>query len=460
MSPVRNVAAALLGALFLAGAPAAPDERPPNLVLIVADDLGWGDLSCQGQASFETPRLDRLAAQGRRYTDFYAGSTVCAPSRCVLMTGLHTGHCLVRGNKRLDLRPDDVTLAEVLGAAGYRTGLVGKWGLGSEGGAGQPTRQGFEHFFGYLDQRHAHNFYPTFLLRGEERVALDNVVPNEGADGAGEASERNSYSHDLFTDEALALIEAWRDEPFFLYLAYTIPHANNEAGPRGMEVPELGEFADSEWADPEKGFAAMVARLDRDVGRIVDRIDELGLGDDTLILFTSDNGPHSEGGHRADAFDSNGPLRGIKRSLHDGGIRVPTIARWSGHVPAETVSDHVAGFQDVLPTFAALAGAEEHVPDGLDGLAFTDDLAGRDEAQATHDHLYWAFFERGSGRALRRDAWKLVQQPFDSAPRLYDLSRDLGEEHDLAADHPELVEELLRAMDEAYVASEHWRFPD
>jgi arylsulfatase A-like enzyme len=238
----------------------------PNIVFILADDLGYGDLSCYGQTQFRTPNIDRLAAQGARFTNFYAGSTVCAPSRCVLMTGLHTGHCTIRGNGSVNLRPEDVTVAEVLGRAGYRTGLIGKWGLGAENSTGIPTRKGFDRFFGYLDQTHAHNYYPTFLYSDDKRVQLQNVVPKEGRMGQGVATKRIDYSPDLMTREALAFIENNRDRPFFLYFACTMPHANNEAGKQGMEVPGLGVFGDRPWPEPQKRLAAMITHLDNDVG--------------------------------------------------------------------------------------------------------------------------------------------------------------------------------------------------
>jgi len=453
----------MIHSLLIALAPllAAPQaERDlPHIVLIVTDDLGYGDLGCYGQERLRTPNIDRLAAEGRRYTQFYAGSTVCAPSRCVLMTGLHTGHALIRGNGKQNLRPQDVTLAEVLKAAGYRTGCFGKWGIGHEGSDGMPTRQGFDRFFGYLDQSHAHNFYPTFLIDGEERFPLENVVPKPGKHGQGVATVRKQYSHDLIVQRALDFLTEEAPGPVFLYLPWTLPHANNEAGKRGMEVPDLGPFADSDWPEPEQGFAAMLSLIDRDVGRVLETLEDTGRGRDTLVLFTSDNGPHREGGHDASFFDSNGPLRGIKRSLHEGGIRVPLIARWPGRVPAGTTSDHVAAFQDLMPTFAELASAQEELPDEHDGLSMASDLFGREEGQATHEDLYWAFYERGGGRALRAGSWKVIQQPMKDPPRLYDLERDLGEARDLSLERPELLARLLARMDAAYEPSERWKLP-
>ena len=453
---VKHRVAPLLVAAAMAALVSAQDRRAPNIVLIVADDLGYGDLGCYGQKVLRTPHIDRLAKEGLRFTDFYAGSTVCAPSRCVLMTGLHTGHCLIRGNGKQNLRPDDVTIAEVLKGAGYRTGCFGKWGIGHEESTGLPTRQGFDAFFGYLDQHQAHNYYPTFLIRNGERVALPNVVPKEGKWGQGVASKRVAYSHDLIVEEALSFIDANKDDPFFLFLPVTIPHANNEAGKRGMEVPELGPFADAPWPDPEKGFAAMMARLDRDVGRVRERIEEHGLAKRTLILFTSDNGPHSEGGHRSGYFNSNGPLRGQKRDLLEGGIRVPLIAWWPGKTAGMT--SHVADFTDLMPTLAQLGGATGHLPKQHDGVSFAPTLLGTPEDQKTRGHLYWAFYERGGAQAIRKGRWKAIQQPMKSSVRLYDLSTDLEEKTDLAGAQPELLAELTTLMNSSYTPSPRWRF--
>ena len=425
----------------------------------MADDLGYGDLGCYGQQQIRTPEIDKLAAEGMRFTDFYAGSTVCAPSRCVLMTGLHTGHAYIRGNGKDNLRPEDVTVAEVLKPAGYATGLAGKWGLGHEGSTGVPTRQGFDFFFGYLDQHHAHNYYPSFLMRGEQRVPLKNVVPREGQWGQGVATKKVDYSHDLIADEALEFVDANRDKPFFLYLALTLPHANNEAGKAGMEVPELGQYAGRDWPEPQKGHAAMISRMDRDIGRLVARLKEHGIDNDTVILFTSDNGPHAEGGNDPDFQNSNGPLSGKKRDLLEGGIRVPMIARWPGHIKAGSESDFVGSFQDIMPTLADLGGASKYVPKDIDGISFAPTLLGKPAEQKQHDFLYWAFYERGGARAIRQGKWKAIEQPSHTPVRLYDLSDDLAEEHDLAADHADLVVKLTKLMDGAYAPSEQWKFP-
>ncbi|MEX2186314.1 MAG: arylsulfatase [Pirellulales bacterium] len=435
--------------------PAKPPSTP-NILLILADDLGYGDLGCYGQKRIHTPRLDRMAGEGLRFRKFYAGATVCAPSRCVLMTGLHTGHCWIRGNARLDLRPDDVTVAELLKSAGYATALVGKWGLGAEGSAGVPTRQGFDSFFGYLDQRHAHNYYPEHLFRNEQRVKLGNVVPNADDVGAGVATKKVDYSHDLFATEALQFVEQHKDRPFFLYLALTIPHANNEAGDRGMEVPDLGEYADLDWPAPQKAHAAMISRMDRDVGRLLDKLKELGIDEKTLVLFSSDNGPHAEGGNDPNFNHSRGGLRGIKRDLYEGGIRVPTIARWPGTIEPG-VSDHIGYFADVLPTLVELAGAKS--PDGLDGVSFAPTLLGRHKDQAEHEYLYWEFYERRGAQAVREGKWKAVRSPVDAAVELYDLEADPAEKNDLAKDRPEVAARLTALIEKAHRPAKQWHFP-
>jgi uncharacterized sulfatase len=440
----------------------AADDSPPNIVFIMADDLGYGDLGCYGQKRIETPHIDKLAREGMRFTDFYAGSTVCAPSRCVLMTGHHTGHCLIRGNSKQNLRAGDVTVAEVLKTAGYTTALCGKWGLGHEGSDGVPTRQGFDYFYGYLDQHHAHNYYPHFLMRNEERVPLKNVVPKPDRLGGGVASEKIEYSHDLITEEALSFLERSKDAPFFLYLALTIPHANNEAGKEGMEVPDYGQYADTDWPDAQKGHAAMISRMDRDVGRLMAKLADLGLDENTIVFFTSDNGPHSEGGTDPEFNDSNGPLRGTKRDLTEGGIRVPMIVRWPGKVEAGSTSDFAASLCDMMPTLAELAGADAQieVPEDIDGLSFVPTVLGQGDRQRQHEYLYWAFYERGGARAIRMGNWKAVQQPIRTPIRLYNLENDLGESTDLASMHPDLVEKAERVMDQAYTPSDTWKFPE
>ena len=435
--------------------------RKPNIVLIVADDLGYGDLGVYGQQEIRTPNLDRMAAEGLRFTDYYAGSTVCAPSRSSLMTGLHTGHTPIRGNK--EVRPmgqhpiadEVVTVAEVLKTAGYATGLIGKWGLGGPDSSGIPNRQGFDYFFGYLCQRHAHNYYPEFLFRNEERIPLKNKLPEPvRADGAGMAAEKNEYSHDLLAAEAAAFVERRRQQPFFLYLALTIPHANNEAREKGMEAPELGAYAEKDWPEPQKGHAAMISRMDADIGRLLAKIRELGLDEQTVVFFTSDNGPHREGGNDPHFNDSNGPLRGIKRDLYEGGIRVPLIARWPGKIEAGRTTGHVSAFWDFLPTLAGIAGAE--TPAGLDGISMEPTLFSQD-GQQRHERLYWEFHEgRSSKQAVRLGKWKGVRLSPEGPLELYDLAADIGETVDVAADRPEIVAAIESYLAEARSASEFW----
>ena len=432
----------LAAALVLAAAnPARAADRPPNVVLILADDVGYGDLGCFGQTRIRTPHLDQLAKDGVRFTQSYAGSTVCAPSRCALMTGLHTGHCRVRGNgggggprSNVPLAPTDMCVAELLQRAGYATALVGKWGLGEEGSVGVPTRKGFGHFFGYLNQHHAHNYYPDFLIRGTARERIDNPQ----SDTENVAARRNFYAPDLLREDALRFIAANRDRPFFLFFATIAPHANNEktrATGDGNEVPTDTPYSNEAWPQPEKNKAAMITRMDADVGAILARLRELGLERDTLVIFSSDNGPHKEGGNDPAFFRSSGPFRGFKRALTDGGIRVPTIARWPGTLRPGT-SDHVWAFWDFLPTACDLAGAA--VPPGLDGVSLAPTLTGRGE-QRRHEFLYWEFHEGGFKQAVRHGNWKAIRQSPGAALELYDVAADPGEARDVAAANPAVV---------------------
>jgi arylsulfatase A-like enzyme len=444
---VMGLGAASLPDNGTASEKAAGRDRPPNIIFTLADDLGYGDLGCYGQKTIRTPNLDRMAAEGIRFTQHYAGSTVCAPSRCVLMTGLHTGHCYVRGNRavrpmgQVPLPSETITVAELLKKAGYATALIGKWGLGGPDSSGIPNRQGFDYFFGYLCQRHAHNYYPEFLFRNEDKVPLTgNKVDNPRSDGAGRAIERAQYSHDLLAREALAYVERNRDRPFFLYLALTIPHANNEAGDKGMEVPAFESYADMDWPEPQKGHAAMITRMDRDIGTLLGKLQKLGLDRDTLVMFSSDNGPHREGGADPRFFTSAGPLRGIKRDLYEGGIRVPLIARWPGRIRPGSVSEHVSAFWDFLPTCAELAGVVS--PAVTDGISLVPVLTGEPKRQNQHEFLYWEFHERGFNQAVRMGDWKAVRFQRGNKLELYDLKTDPGEKHDVAAERPEIVERI------------------
>jgi len=407
--------------------------KRPNIIFILADDLGYGDLGCYGQKLIRTPNIDRMAAEGVRFTQCYAGSTVCAPSRCCLMTGLHTGHAHVRGNARVPLRPQDVTVAEILKGAGYTTGIVGKWGLGEPGTSGIPNRQGFDYWFGYLNQHRAHNYWPDYLWKNEEKYPLPNVLVRDNI-----AGKKEVYSHDLFTEEAVNFIKRNKNGPFFLYLAYTIPHANNELGRvtgNGMEVPSDAPYTDEDWPQQQKNHAAMITRMDGDVGKILALLKELGIEEDTIVFFSSDNGPHREGGAEPEFFKSAGPLRGIKRDLYEGGIRVPMIVRWPGTIAPEAVSDQVWAFWDFPPTAAELAGVS--APANIDGISVMPALLGREQRE--HEYLYWEFHERGFTQALRLGNWKGIRFGSDRAIELYNLGSDVGEKNDVADEHPDIV---------------------
>jgi arylsulfatase A-like enzyme len=422
---------AVIAAFFLSAGARAADK--PNILFILADDLGYGDLGCYGQTKIKTPNLDRLAADGVRFTQAYAGSTVCAPSRCGLMTGFHTGHARVRGNALVPLRPEDVTVAELLKKAGYATGLVGKWGLGEPGSTGVPTRKGFDSFFGYLNQVHAHNYYPDYLWRNEEKVPLPNVQQG------GVASKRVVYTPDLLLDEGLKFIEKHKGGPFFLYFATIVPHANNEktrADGSGNEVPSDAPYTNEPWPQPEKNKAAMITRLDADVGRLLAKLAEVGIEKDTLVLFSSDNGPHKEGGNDPEFFKSSGPFRGIKRALTDGGIRVPALARWPGVIKPGTVSDHVWAFWDFLPTACDLAGVP--TPAGIDGISIAPTLTGKGQ-QKERDFLYWEFHEGGFKQAVRYGNWKAIRLAPGQPLELYDVVKDPGETTDVAKANPQVL---------------------
>jgi arylsulfatase A len=430
----------------------------PNIIYIMCDDAGFGDFSCYGQKLFETPNIDQLATEGMKFSQHYSGSTVCAPSRCSLMTGYHTGHCFVRGNK--EVRPvgqhpipaATLTVAEILKKAGYTTGAFGKWGLGSPGSEGDPVHQGFDRFYGYNCQRNAHTYYPTWLFDNLKRVELDG----------------KTYSHDLIMEQGLDWIRANKDKPFFCYLPVTIPHA-------AMHVPEkyvapfrkkfsdyentIGKYSGPQVKNPVAAFAGMMVKLDEDVGRLMSLLKSLGLDENTLVLFTTDNGPHKEGGHKPDIFNSNGPLSGLKRSLTEGGIRVPLIARWPGRIKPGSTSDHISAFWDFLPTACAVAGVP--VPRGVDGISFLPALTGQG-VQEQHAYLYWEFYEQGGKRAVRMGKWKAIQRNLQKSGHspvlLYNLEKDLGETRDVAKDHPEVLDRMRKIFDEASTPSEIWRF--
>lgn len=447
LEPMSLNRRSFLGALPMPLLAQAPPRRP-NIVFILADDLGFGDLGCYGQTRIQTPNLDRLAAGGMRFTQAYAGATVCAPSRCCLMTGKHTGHATVRGNKKpeVGLRADEPTAASMLKRAGYRTALFGKWGLGGPGTGSVPNTRGFDEFYGYLDQQHAHNSYPEHLWDNQNEVMLrENWF-----------WQRKLFSNDLFTQKALGWLEKQeRANPFYLYLAYTIPHANNELGAfqaNGMENPDFGPYADREWPEVEKTFAASITRMDRDIGRVLAALESRGLLEDTLILFSSDNGPHREGNHSPTFFESSGTVRGIKRDLNEGGIRVPTIASWKGRIRAGQVVDAPWAFWDFLPTACELARVP--APGGIDGKSIVPTLLeGRTVAR---DYFYWEFHEGGFAQAVRSGNWKLIRQKPKFEPELYDLAADPIERNNLAASRPEVLSRLLPLLRQARTESEHF----
>lgn len=433
---------------FAAGLPHASEAaegasalrgRRPNIVFIMADDLGYGDLGCYGQKLIQTPNIDRLAAEGLRFTQAYAGGPVCAPSRCVLMTGLHNGHGAARDNiphYQTYLQEEDVTVAEVLKRAGYRCGGVGKWSLGDAGTVGRATNQGFDMWLGYLNQDHAHYYFTEYLDDNDGRLDL-----------TGNTESREHYSHDLMADRALQFIRDNRDRPFFLYGAFTLPHFSAESEDSdGLAVPSTEPYADKDWPEKSKKYAAMLHRLDRDVGRITDLLEELGLTDNTLIVFTSDNGGHFS---VPEHINTSGPLRGFKRDLTEGGIRVPFIARWPGVIPAGETSQEIIAFQDMMPTFAELAGAD--TPQGIDGVSVVNALAGGAIAQP-HDYLYWDYGHCRDryDQAVRMGKWKGIRLGQGNAIELYDLENDLGETTDIAADHPDIVKRIEAVMSEAF----------
>lgn len=431
------------------------EYEPPNVVLILVDDLGYGDLSFYGQEVLSTPQIDQMAAGGMHFTNMYTGSTVCAPSRASLLTGRHTGHSSVRGNHPEQLVGDDeMTIAKVFKNAGYTTGAVGKWGIGHPPPSDDPQKKGFDYFYGYINMWHAHNFYPEFLYENGEKVPLKNKTAlkdgkNPWADkpeGTGMAEIKEEYVHDLFDEKALDFIEQNQENKFFLFLAYNVPHANNEAGSfsgDGMEVHDYYEFAEKDWPQPEKGFAAMIRNIDNSVGMILENLEDFGIDENTLVLFCSDNGPHQEGHHEMEFFNSNREFRGMKRDLYEGGVKTPFIAYWPGTIPEETKSDQLFAFWDFLPTFADLVDSE--VPVNTDGISFLPTLLGEKQIKE-HDYLYWEFFGQGGKQAIIKDGWKAVRlnvsQPGETMIELYNLKEDPQETTDVSAQHPELVEEF------------------
>lgn len=456
---------ALVAALLIASTATAGDAKKPNIIYILADDLGYADVGCYGQMKIKTPHLDKMAAQGLRFTQHYSGNAVCAPSRCVLMTGLHSGHAQIRNNTETKpdgqqpIAKDTLTIARLLKMAGYVTGIIGKWGLGMHDSTGDPQKQGFDHFFGYYCQRHAHNHYPTFLWRNAEKVPLEG--------NPGKATGKQ-YSHDLMEKEALEFIRKNKDRPFFLFLPFIISHV-------ALQVPEdsLKEYKGL-WDDPPykggKGYqphdhpraayAAMVTRLDRTVGRILDLLRELGLDEDTIVIFSSDNGPTHEGVGGSDSifFNSAGRLRGFKGSLFEGGVRVPMIVRWPGKSAPGRTTDLISGFQDVMPTLCDVAGVK--APKDIDGISMAPTILGKG-AQKKHEFLYWEFPGYGGQQAVRMGDWKAIRQNMHKGNmqiQLYNLAVDIGETTDVAGQNPAIVETMLRIMREQHTPSKLYPF--
>ncbi|HET6575880.1 MAG TPA: arylsulfatase [Fimbriiglobus sp.] len=439
---------------------------PPNVVLIVADDLGVAEVGCYGQKLIRTPSVDRMAAGGMRFTRFYTGNAVCAPSRCVLMTGKHAGHATVRNNRQFKkgqegqypLRADDVTVAELLKAKGYATAAMGKWGLGMFDTPGNPLKHGFDSFFGYNCQAHAHSHYPTYLYRNDQRFDLPG---NNGTTG-------DTYSQDLFEAEALKFLESNKAKPFFLYLPFIVPHVAVQV-PADSLAEYKGKLGDDPAYDgtikgrksylphpaPHAGYAAMVTRMDRSVGRILDKLKELKLDANTLVIFTSDNGPtHNVGGADSTFFHSAGGLRGLKGSLYEGGIRNPFVAYWPGTIKPGTTCDTPFYFPDVLPTLCELAGAEP--PKDTDGVSVLPTLLGK-PGQKTHDFLYWEFPAYGGQQAVRAGDWKAVRQNLAMGgikTELYNLAKDPNETTDVAARNPDVLKRLEAILREQHTPSE------
>jgi len=441
----------------------AEGKNKPNIIYILADDLGYAEVGCYGQEKIKTPNIDKLAAEGMRFTQHYSGNPVCAPSRCALMTGLHTGHTQVRGNKQMGgkegwvlgstiggqypIKADTVTVAKILKKAGYTTGAFGKWGLGQVGTTGDPNKQGFDHFYGYICQRQAHTYYPNHLWRDGKVEWIE----------ANKDGKEQVYSHDLIAAEARKFIRANKDRPFFCYVPFTIPHV-------ALQVPEdsLAEYK-GKWPDPpydgKKGYiphehpracyAGMVTRMDKDVGRMMALLKELGLDENTLVIFTSDNGPTYAGGADSTFFESADPLRGLKGSVYEGGIRVPYIARWPGRIRAASTSDHVSTFWDFLPTCCELIG--ENPPAGIDGISMLPTFLGQSQKQKQHKYLYWEL--RGQ-QAVRMGQWKALRLKPDRKIQLYNLEQDIGESDDVADEHPDIVAKVAEIFKSGRTGSE------
>ncbi len=441
----------------------------PNIILIFADDMGYGEPGCYGQKIIKTPNIDKLAKEGLLFTNYYSGSPVCAPSRCVMLTGKHTGHSYIRGN--MGIRPEgqihivdsEVTIAEILKKEGYKTAAIGKWGLGFINTEGDPNNQGFDYFYGYNCQRQAHNYYPYYLWRNNVRDTLwGNHRSHTG----------EQYSQDIFTREALIFIEENKNNPFFLYLPLTIPHLSIQVPEESLEQYK-GIIPEEEYNHlnkkyekhpfPRAGRAAMISHMDRDIGKIISLLKELELDKNTIIIFTSDNGPPGDrsGGADSEYFNSTGPLRGSKGTLYEGGIRVPMIVRWPGQIRKGVTTNHVSGFQDLLPTIAELVKSDH--PEDIDGISFLPVLYGNDSLQKRHQYLYWEFPSYGGQQALRMGNWKAIKRNLfknpDAQMELFNLMNDVAEQNDISSDHPEIVKKMNKIMDDVRITSEYFPFP-
>jgi arylsulfatase A-like enzyme len=449
------------------------NSKKPNIIYILADDLGYGDLSSFGQTKFSTPNIDKLAAQGMMFTQHYAGNTVCAPSRSALLTGMHTGHTPIRGNKEIQPEgqypiPEDTrTMAEALKEGGYVTGAFGKWGLGYPGSEGDPIKQGFDVFYGYNCQRLGHNYYPYHLWSNTDSIVLTG---NSG-------HKKEQYGPELIQNKAIEFLETYKDSTFFMYVPTIIPHAELVAPEkvlakyRGKYNPEksfegtddgptyrLGFYESQKEA--HAAFVAMIEIMDNQVGEIMNKVKALGLEDNTIVVFTSDNGPHTEGGADPKYFNSNGAFKGVKRDLYEGGIRVPMVIKWPGKIEPGSKTDLVSAFWDVLPTFSEVA--EIPVAKNLDGISFLPTLLNKPTEQKEHEYLYWEFHERGGRQAIRKGDWKAVKYNVLKNPNasieLYDLSVDEGEKNNVASEHPEVVKDMERILKEARTPSDVFKF--
>jgi len=440
----------------------------PNIIFLIADDAGYGDFGCYGQDIFTTPNIDRMASEGILFTQHYSGSTVCAPSRSSLLTGQHTGHTFIRGNKGMKPEgqyplPDTIeVLPELLKKAGYITGGFGKWGLGGPGTEGDPVNQGFDYWFGYNCQSLAHNYYPEYLWDNRDTVFL------HGNDNGG----TKEFSFDIIHKKALEFIDRNKDNPFFLFLPYTIPHAEILVPEDTLFKKYLGKFEETAYKGVDEGpsyrkgpygsqefpkaaFAAMMERFDLSVGDILQKLDDLGIGSNTIFIVTSDNGPHLEGGADPDFFNSNGILKGYKRDLYEGGIRVPFIVRWPNEIQGSIKSGHISAFWDILPTFCDIAGIE--IPESSDGISFLPTLKQKGR-QMKHDYLFWEFYEQGGKQAVRMGDWKGIRLDIKNDPEnpleLYNLIEDPEEKNDISKNHPDIVQRIEGIMKEAHTPSE------